>query len=144
MPKIERSVTINAPVKKVFGYVADPKLQVEWLPGMIEVKDIKQTEEGVGSTYKFAYKVAGMRFEGEDIVEEYIPNKKMVTKSKGGVESSWTWNFEPYNDGTKVEVIVEYKVPIPVLGKIAEVLVLKQNEREADHALANIKDKMED
>ena len=68
----------------------------------------------------------------------------MVTRSKGGIESSWTWNFEPYNDGTKVEVIVEYKVPIPVLGKIAEVLVLKQNEREADHALANIKDKMED
>ena len=143
MPKIERSVTINAPVKKIFDYIADPKLQVEWLPGMIEVKDIKQTEECVGSTYKFSYKVAGMRFEGEDIVEEYIPNKKMVTRSKGGIESSWTWNFEPYNDKTKVEVIVEYKVPIPVLGKIAEALVLKQNQREADHALANIKDKME-
>ncbi len=143
MPKIERSVTINAPVKKIFDYIADPKLQVEWLPGMIEVKDIKQTEQGVGSTYKFSYKVAGMRFEGEDMVEEYIPNKKMVTRSKGGIEASWTWNFEPYNDKTKVEVIVEYKVPIPVLGKIAEVLVLKQNEREADHALANIKDKME-
>jgi uncharacterized membrane protein len=143
MPKIERSITINAPAKKVFEYIADPKLIPEWLPGMIEVKDINQTEEGVGSTYKFAYKVAGMRFEGEDIVEEYIPNKKMVTKSKGSVESSWTWNFEPYNDKTKVEVIVEYKVPIPVLGKIAEALVLKQTEREADHALANIKDKME-
>ena len=143
MPKIERSVTINAPVKKIFDYIADPKLQVEWLPGMIEVKDIKSTKGVVGSTYKFSYKVAGMRFEGEDIVEEYIPNKKMVTRSKGGIESSWTWNFEPYNDGTKVEVIVEYKVPIPVLGKIAEALVLKQNQREADHALANIKDKME-
>jgi len=143
MPKIERSVTINAPVKKIFDYIADPKLQVEWLPGMIEVKDIKSTKEVVGSTYKFSYKVAGMRFEGEDIVEEYIPNKKMVTRSKGGIESSWTWNFEPYNDKTKVEVIVEYKVPIPVLGKIAEALVLKQNQREADHALANIKDKME-
>ena len=143
MPKIERSITINAPVKKIFDYIADPKLQVEWLPGMIEVKDIKSTKEVVGSTYKFSYKVAGMRFEGEDIVEEYIPNKKMVTRSKGGIESSWTWNFEPYNDKTKVEVIVEYKIPIPVLGKIAEALVLKQNEREADHALANIKDKME-
>jgi len=143
MPKIERSVTINAPVKKIFDYIADPKLQVEWLPGMIEVKDIKSTKGVVGSTYKFSYKVAGMRFEGEDIVEEYIPNKKMVTRSKGGIESSWTWNFEPYNDKTKVEVIVEYKVPIPVLGKIAEALVLKQNQREADHALANIKDKME-
>jgi len=143
MPKIERSTTINAPVKKVFDYIADPKLQLEWLPGMLEIKDINSTKEGVGSTYKFAYKVAGMRFEGEDIVEEYIPNKKMVTRSKGGIESSWTWNFEPHNDGTKIDLVVEYTIPIPVLGKIAEALVLKQNEREADHALANIKDKME-
>jgi hypothetical protein len=32
---------------------------------------------------------------------------------------------------------------VPVLGKIAEAIVLKQNIREADLALANIKAKME-
>jgi len=59
------------------------------------------------------------------------------------MESLWTWNFEPHNDGTKVDVLVEYTIPIPVLGKIAEALALKQIEREADHATANIKDIME-
>jgi len=37
----------------------------------------------------------------------------------------------------------EYTIPIPVLGKLAEALVLRQNEREADLAMANIKDRME-
>ena len=143
MSKVERSVTINAPVKKVFDYIANPEHQPEWLPGSVEVKDIKQTEERVGSTFKYVYKLGGIRLEGEDTTEEFIPNKRIVTRSKGGIESSWTWNFEPHNDGTKVDVLVEYTIPIPVLGKIAEALVLKQIEREADHAVANIKDIME-
>src|SRR4030042_4019855 len=113
----------------------------EWMPGMVEVKDIKRTEEGVGSTYKWVYKMAGKRFEGESVTEEFIPEKKVVARSKGGINSLWTWNFEPYNDGTKLDVIVDYTVPIPVLGKIAEAVILKQNIREAELALANIKDK---
>ncbi len=38
---------------------------------------------------------------------------------------------------------IEYTIPIPVLGKLAEKLVLRRNEREADLAMANIKDKFE-
>ncbi len=143
MPKVERSVTINAPVKKVFDYIANPENQPEWLPGSVEVKDINLTDERVGSTFKYVYKLAGIRLEGEDITEEFIPNKRIVTRSKGGIKSLWTWNFEPHNDETKVDVLVEYTIPIPVLGKIAEALALKQIEREADHAVANIIDIMQ-
>ncbi|GAH52512.1 unnamed protein product, partial [marine sediment metagenome] len=54
-----------------------------------------------------------------------------------------TMNFEPHNDGTKVDFLGESTIPILLLGKIAEALVLKKMERELDHALANIKDIME-
>ncbi len=143
MPKVERNININAPVKKVFDYIADPKLTPEWLPGMIEVKDIKQTEEGVGSTHNWVYKMAGIRFEGKNITDEHVPNKKIVIRSEGSIKTLWNWNFEPHDDGTKIDLSVEYTIPMPVLGKIAEAIVLKQNEREAELALANIKTKME-
>ena len=143
MSKIEKSITIDAPVKKVFEYASNAELMPEWLPGMVEVKDVNRTEEGVGSTNKWVYKMAGMRFEGETVTEEYVPEKKIVTRSKGGVDSLWTWNFEPHNDGTMIDLTVDYTIPIPVLGKIAEAIILKQNIREADLALANIKAKME-
>lgn len=143
MPKIERSITINAPVSKVFEYIADPKLTPEWLPGMIETKDIKQTEDGVGSTHNWIYKMSGMTFEGKNITDEFIKDKKIVIRSEGSIKTLWNWNFNPQDNSTKLDLSVEYTVPMPVLGKLAEKIVLKQNEREADLALENIKAKME-
>jgi ribosome-associated toxin RatA of RatAB toxin-antitoxin module len=143
MPKIERSITINAPVSKVFDYIADPKLTPEWLPGMIETKDINQTEDGIGSTHNWVYKMSGMSFEGKNITDEFIQDKKIVTRSEGSIKTLWNWNFELQDNKTKINLSVEYTIPMPVLGKLAEAIVLKQNEREADLALANIKAKME-
>ena len=60
MPKIEKSITIDGPVKKLFEYVSNAELMPEWLPDTVEVKDIKLTKEGVGSTYKLVYKMGGM------------------------------------------------------------------------------------
>ena len=38
-----------------------------------------------------------------------------------------------------MNLTVDYTIPVPVLGKFAEALVLKQNEREADLATASLK-----
>ena len=37
----------------------------------------------------------------------------------------------------------EYTVPIPLIGKLAEVFIVKQNENEAETILANLKARME-
>ena len=141
MAKIEKSITINAPVEEVFAYVDDPMSQLEYLPSMVEVKDV--TGQGVGAHYRWTFKMAGLRFEGETTMTEYTPNERMVVQSKGGIVSTWNWTFTPEDGGTKINLTVEYTVPIPVLGKLGEALVLKQNEREADQAMANIKAKLE-
>lgn len=144
MARIERSIAIKAPVEKVFAYISDdPMNTLEWLPGMVEVKDVVRTKEGVGSRYRWVYKMAGLPFEGESIATEYVPNQRLVDQSKGGINSTWTWTFAPEGEGTRVNLAIEYTVPIPVLGKLAEALVLRQNEREADLALVNIKARME-
>ena len=115
--------------------------QVAWLPSMMEVRDV--TGKGVGSHFQWTYKMAGMRFQGETTVTEHVPDQRIVVESKGGIVSTWTWTFEPHDEGTKLNLDIEYTVPVPVLGKLAEALVLKQNEREADLAMANIRAKME-
>jgi hypothetical protein len=38
-----------------------------------------------------------------------------------------------------LELNIDYRVPVPVLGKIAEKMILGKNEREADLAMENIK-----
>lgn len=42
-----------------------------------------------------------------------------------------------------LDVVVEYIVPVPVIGKLAERLIVKQNEREAETLLAKPKALME-
>ena len=38
---------------------------------------------------------------------------------------------------------VEYVFPVPLLGRLAEVFIVKQNEHEAEVMLANLKARME-
>ena len=143
MPKNERIITINAPVEKVFSYLHDePTNMLEIWPSMVAVKEVKRLPNG-GTSFLWVYKMVGMRFEGTSEDIEYIKNKRVVTKTKGGIEANYIWKFQPEDGGTKMTVETEWKVPVPVLGKLAEALIIKQQEREFDLVLANLKDKME-
>ena len=142
MVKGETIITINAPVEEVFSYFNEPTHLPEIWPSMVEVKDVQRLPNG-GTSFRWVYKMAGMRFEGTTEDTEYVPNQRVVSKSTGGIESLFTWTFQPQDGGTKVTVEVEYTVPIPLLGKVAEALIVKQNERELELVLANLKAKME-
>jgi len=139
MKKLEKSVSINSPIDKVFNYISDPMNNTEWLPSMIEIKDVDLKDEGVKTSYHWIYKMGGLKFSGESVCTEYATNKKIVVQSKGGIKSMWDWTFEQQESGTNTKLIVEYDIPIPVLGKLAEAIVLKQNNKEADQAMANLK-----
>jgi ligand-binding SRPBCC domain-containing protein len=141
MAKLEKSVTINTPVGKVFSYITNPMNQLEYTPGMTEVRDI--VGDGVGQRFRWTYKMMGIPLKGESEVTEYVANQRYVEKSKGGIDSTWTWTFKPEAQRTLLNLVIEYTIPIPVLGKIGERLVMRQNEREADVALAYVKDKLE-
>jgi uncharacterized membrane protein len=141
MANVHKSITINSPVEKVFAYIDDITTSPEWLPSMMEVSDV--TGSGAGQHYRWKYKMAGVPLKGESTVTEHIPNERRVIDSKGGATAHWIYTFEPHDGGTKLDIEIEYTIPVPVLGKLAEKLVLKRNEREADMALENVKDKME-
>jgi uncharacterized membrane protein len=141
MAKVERSITINAPVEKVFNYIEDPMNNPEWVPSVMEATDVSGS--GVGQHHRWKYKMAGVLLKGETTVTEYIPNERIVSQIKGGVTSTWIQSFKTQDGGTIMELDIEYTIPIPVLGKLAEKIVLKRNEREADLAMTNVKEKME-
>jgi uncharacterized membrane protein len=142
MAKVSKTATINAPVEKVFNYLNDPvNLPGIW-PSMIEVKDIQPAAVG-GYNFGWVYKMSGMRFEGATETVEHLPNQRIVTRSTKGIDAKFTFLFETGGEATKLSVEVEYKVPVPLLGKLAEALIVKQNERESEELLENLKAKME-
>jgi uncharacterized membrane protein len=142
MAEIRRSISINAPVEKVFAHIDNPNnLPVVW-PSLVEVKDIEELPTG-GKKYNWVYKMAGVNLEGITETTEYVTNQRIVTNIYGGVDSTFVWEFLPEEEGTKLNLTVEYSVPVPVLGKLAEGLIVKLNEREADTLVANLKDRLE-
>ena len=142
MAKAVKTITINAPVEQVFAYIEEPTNLPEIWPSMVEAKDVQRLPNG-GTSFPWVYKMAGVRFEGTSEDTEYVANQRVVSETKGGVESTVTWMVEPEAGGTKVTFEAEYTVPIPLLGKLAEAFIVKQNEQEAELLLANLKAKME-
>ena len=141
MAKVEQSIIINAPVEKVYSYVCGPMNQLEWLPSMTDVRDI--TGEGVGQKFGCTYKMMGISFKGEIEVVESVANQGRIIKSTGDIQSTWTWTFKSENGKTVVNLAIEYTFPVPVLGKVAEQIVLRQNERKAALSMTNIKERLE-
>jgi len=143
MVKVERSILLNAPVEQVFDYMADVHSNVEYIPGMIDVRDIQETPDYVGTHFKWTYKMAGIKFDGETTVLEWEQYKRVVTDSKGGIKAKWYFTFGREAAGSKLSIAVEYEVPMPVLGKLAEAVVRRQNEKELELTLSNVKARVE-
>jgi hypothetical protein len=51
--------------------------------------------------------------------------------------------FESQEGGMLLAVDVDYIIPVPLVGKLAEPFILRQNENETDTFLANLKARME-
>ena len=140
MATIESSITINAPVEKVFEY-SKPENLPEFWPSLVEVKNIKELPNG-GYSWDWVYKMAGMNFNGSSEHVEFVENERTVAQSTG-IESTITWTYEPVSGGTKMTALTEYKIPVPLLGKVAEAFIVKMNENESETILANLKARLE-
>ena len=132
------SVVVHAPVEKVYEFLDDPRHLPEFWPSLIEVRDVRSLPNG-GHANRWTYKMAGMRLEGTSEDVEHVANERIVRKTKGGVDSTQTWMVEPEGEDTKVSFRVDYTVPVPVLGKLAEAAIVKVNEHEGDVTMANLK-----
>lgn len=142
MARIEKIIIINAPIEKVFNYVEDPTNLPEIWSSLVEVKDVERLPNG-GTKYGWLYKMTGVRFEGTTETTEYVTNQRLVTDNKGGVSCIIAWTFKSEDSSTKLTFEVDYTVNIPVLRKLAEPLLVKLNENEADLLVGNLKAKME-
>jgi len=138
MIRSEDTVEINIPVEVVFAHLSDPMNMVEDLPSAVEVKDIKG--QGKGMTYTLVYKVLGVRLSIPCEVTEYVPMERIIVQSE---KMTYTHRLEPTEKGCRLSGSIEYEVPIPLVGKIAESLLKKMNEREWEVVDLNLKARLE-
>ena len=141
MQSIDKSITINAPASAVYEYVKDPTKLHEWMTSLTEVRNVQG--EGVGQTYEWIYRMLGVPLNGKTEVVEDVPNERVKTETTGGVTSTWVFSYKSDGDVTTLRLQIDYSVPVPVLGKLAEKLIISRNTRETETNLANIKEIVE-
>ena len=69
MAKTVKTITIKAPVEKVYDYISEPTNLPEIWPSLVEVKDVQKLPSG-GTKERWVYKMAGIRLEGTSESED--------------------------------------------------------------------------
>lgn len=142
MPKLYKTVVIQAPVEKVFAYVDKPAHLPEIWPSLFEVKDIETFPDG-GYRFTWFYNLAGKRIKGETATYERVVDKRLVEKAEGDMQSMFTWTFYGENGKTKIDFEADYELPKELFATADEAFVMRFNEHEAEAVLANLKTKLE-
>ena len=139
MATIRKSISIHAPVERVFDYVADPAhLPAIW-PSLVDVRNVEPHE--TGNSFDWAYKLLGMRIQGHSDPVEQVRNQRQVTRSVRGIPNTFRWLYASHDGETEVTLEVDYEVPF--LGRLVRRLVGRINERDAETLLTNLKHQLE-
>ena len=144
-----RSIEIDAPVERVFAFLADPVKAVQAFPmgRNVTVSDIMTTREGVLTSYRetMPMRLGPVHWDVVDAVrvEEYVPNQRIVDKSSSGPIHAM--NVEPSGSGTKLTFTGTVNSRIPLLDKV-KVFVFTRGrgqERNMEMVLTEIKKTVE-
>ena len=142
MTRLNREITIQAPVGKVFDFISKPSnLQRVW-PSLVEIKDEK-SQLGGGYSFTWRYDWGGISLVGSGRVIDIAVSQWIVAKMSGSVDCTITWAFRNLNGATRVFLTVDYQIPLPVVGWLAGKAGIKLNEQEIDTVLSNIRSSCE-
>ena len=103
MATLTRSVTVNAPVEKVFDYAMDVRNLWSFPGEALALADVTLTPEGVGTSARIWTHWLGFHIEGGLEYTEVVRPEKIVVEVGFAVEHpTWTLTFKPFHGGTKV------------------------------------------
>lgn len=140
--KVERTVTIDAPPRRVYDVVMDARRLEDWVTIHHHLEDAPRGPLERGSNLTQYLKLAGQRFKVRWTVVENDPCRRVVWEGRGPVASHArvVYEFAPDGDGrTRFSYSNEYDLPGGVLGRIATRTVSKVTAKELDGSLTRLK-----
>lgn len=140
MAHITRSININAPLSKVFDYVANPENWTRYVTSLLSVKNISSKVPDSGTTFEWVYRMLGVNFSGKGSIVEYEKNRRFVLRMEGSFPIKETYLFEDAKGNTNLTFEIDYEMPGRLLGIIKNSRIIeKLNMKEADAVLEKIK-----
>ncbi len=109
MPSVERTVTVDQPVEKVFAYLSDFSTTQEWDPPTVRTTRTSG-DGGVGTTYHNVSAFLGSETEVDYVVTEVVANSRFqIAGDATGMKLMDTITFEsPSPTTTRVTYHAEF------------------------------------
>ncbi len=144
MPRILKSIDIDASPDKAFSYVTNASTQPDWIKFMKQVDITSGDGQSRGTTERSIFKL-GPRAQAMDALwTEYDPPRSFARKATSGMGMDGRMTFEPIDDGTHVEWVIGYRPPLGALGLMADALFMNRVfQNEIEESLESLKAQLE-
>ncbi len=144
--RIERTVDLQAPPKRIYDVVMDPRRLDEWVTIHHSLDGAPEGQLQEGSELAQCLKLAGQRLHVRWRVVENQPCRRVVWEGRGPVRSRArvVYELEPLGEGSDAEAtrfsyLNEYALPGGALGRIAGRSLFRLAGREADRSLERLR-----
>jgi len=140
MPRITKTVEVEAPAEKVFEMLDNPENFPVYVPNVTKVSNIHRSEKRLGDTFDVVYSMMGLDFPEKFTYSEYAKPKRLAARYEGRMTGSMGITLQPKGGKTLATLDVDYEIRPGPLGKLANKLLFERmNEKSADRMLENIK-----
>ena len=142
---VQKTITVVAPVERVFAFFADWE---RWPTWMSHVREVRRTGT-VGADVRTHWVVdgpAGVPLAWDAITTRLVPNEMIAWKSVEGaaVAHAGVIHFRPTADGaTTVDVRLSYNPPAGAVGHVVAAFFGRDPKRQMDDDLARLKTTIE-
>jgi len=144
--QINATVTIDTPVEKVLELVGDPERLAQCAP-LVE-RAVVDWDGRVGESFRFVYRVLGLRFNEEFTVagfeppRRHTPHRRFQVRQRfeGPVTGALTWTLEAEGNQTYASLDAAYQLAGGVFGRALDALFVERAiEKDVDRMLENLR-----
>ena len=130
MITVEHSISIHAPIDRVFAALTDPRRAPEWNPSVIEVTDFSGYPVREGSTWRQLTSIAGRQMSLHARVIRYVPPSEGLIEISGD-QRGRVWTLcRAEGDVTIVTNGVAIEPPGGMMGRLAGPMIQGVMARE--------------
>jgi carbon monoxide dehydrogenase subunit G len=142
MPSVERTFDVDAPLDKVFDYLADFTNTEHWDPGTVSTTRLDTSPLSVGARFRNVSDFLGRRTELEYTLRELDHGKHLVFV---GVNKTATATDDLTFTGSALRTKITYRAKFEFRGfaKLVGPILRPSLERLADKTVAQLKETLE-
>lgn len=115
MPRIEKSVSVNAPAEKLFEVLQQVESFAQFLPHARSVQVLERTESSVLVEWEVIAPGVGMpvRWKSRHTIDAANRRVTMLPEGDSLVKLNGEWRVEPEGTSSKLSAILDYEANVP-------------------------------